>query len=53
MSIIRDLEIKINNGEAKLSENVYVYQKDIGVELKLKLNIFETNYRSNARSNII
>ena len=50
MSIIRDLEIKINNGEAKLSENVYVYQKDRGVELKLKLNIFETNYRSNARS---
>lgn len=50
MSIIRDLEIKINNGEAKLSENVYVYQRDRGVELKLKLNIFETNYRSNTRS---
>lgn len=52
MSIIRDLEIKINNGEAKLSENVYVYQKDRGVELKLKINSMQTNYRSAVKSSL-
>ena len=50
MSIIRDLEIKISNGEAKLSEDVYVYQRDRGVELKLKLNMIEVNSNSNERS---
>lgn len=50
MSITKDLEIKISNGEAKLSEDIYVYQKDRGVELRLKLNIIRTNYRSAMRS---
>ena len=39
MSITKDLEIKISNGVAKLSEDVYVYQKDRGIELRLKLNV--------------
>lgn len=50
MSIIRDLELKISNGEAKLNEDVYVYQRDRGVELKLKLNMIEINSSSNERS---
>ena len=52
MSIIRDLEIKISNGNAELSENVYVYQKDRGVELRLKLNMINTNYRSAVKSTL-
>lgn len=52
MSIIRDLEIKINNGNAELNENVYVYQKDRGVELRLKLNMIKTNYRSAVKSTL-
>ena len=50
MSIIKDLEIKINNGEARLSEDVYVYEQDRGVELKLRLNLTKTNYRYAKRS---
>ena len=52
MSIIRDLEIKISNGKAELSEDVYVYQKDRGVELRLKLNMIKTNYRSAVKSTL-
>ena len=52
MSIIKNLEIKISNGQAKLSEDVYVYQKDRGVELKLKLNLMQINYRSAIRSSL-
>ena len=52
MSITRNLDIKISNGEAKLSEEVYVYQKDRGVELKLKLNLIRVNYRSAVRSSL-
>ena len=52
MSITKDLEIKISNGVAKLSEDVYVYQKDRGVELRLKLNLIRTNYRSAVRSSL-
>lgn len=52
MSIIRDLEIKINNGNAELNENVYVYQKDRGVELRLKLNMIKTSYRSAVKSTL-
>lgn len=52
MSITRNLDIKISNGEAKLSEEVYVYQKDRGVELKLKLNLFRINHRSAVRSSL-
>ena len=50
MSIVKNLEIKINNDEARLSENVYVYQNDRGVQLKLKLNLVRTNYRSAVKS---
>ena len=50
MSIIRDLELKISNGEAKLNEDVYVYQRDRGIELKLKLNMIEVNSNSSERS---
>lgn len=52
MSIIKNLEIKISNGEARLNEEVYVYQKDRGVELKLKLNLMQTNYRSAVKSSL-
>lgn len=52
MSITKDLEIKISNGEARLSEEVYVYQKDRGVELRLKLNLIRINYRSAVRSSL-
>ena len=52
MSITRNLDIKISNGQAKLSEEVYVYQKDRGIELKLKLNLIRVNYRSAVRSSL-
>ena len=52
MSIVKDLEIKISNGEARLSEDVYVYQNDGGVELRLKLNLIRSNYRSAIRSSL-
>lgn len=52
MSITKDLEIKISNGVAKLSEDVYVYQKDRGIELRLKLNLIRTNYRSAVRASL-
>lgn len=52
MSIIKNLEVKINNGEAKLSEEVYVYQRDRGVELKIKLNMIEINSTSSERSTL-
>ena len=52
MSIVKDLEIKISNGEARLSEDVYVYERDKGVELRLKLNLVRTNYRSAIRSSL-
>ena len=50
MSIIRDLELKVSNGEARLNENIYVYQKDRGVELRFKLDFVKTNYNSPIRS---
>ena len=50
MSIIRDLELKISNGEARLNEDIYVYQKDRGVELRFKLDFIKSNYRSTVRS---
>ena len=49
MSIIKNLEVKIKNGEAKLNEEVYVYQRDRGVELKIKLNMIEINSISSER----
>ena len=52
MSIVKNLEIKVNNGEAKLSENVYIYQNDRGIELKLKLNLVNNNSRSAIRSSL-
>ena len=52
MSIIKNLEVKIKNGEAKLNEEVYVYQRDRGVELKLKLNMIEINSISHERSTL-
>jgi len=52
VSITKDLEIKISNGEAKLNENVYIYQNDRGIELKLKLNLISTNYRSAIKSSL-
>ena len=52
MSIIKNLEIKIKNGEARLNEDVYVYQNDKGIELRLKLNLIKTNYRSAMRSSL-
>ena len=52
MSITKNLQIKINNGIAKLNEDVYVYQNDRGIELKLKLNLIRTNYRSATRSSL-
>ena len=52
MSIVKDLEIKISNGEARLSEDFYVYQNDGGVELRLKLNLIRRNYRSAIRSSL-
>ena len=50
MSIIKNLELKINGDEAKLSENIYVYQNDRGVELKLKLNSIRSSYYPTSRS---
>lgn len=50
MSIIRDLELKVSNGEARLNEDIYVYQKDRGVELRFKLDFIRNNYRSTVRS---
>lgn len=52
MSIVKNLEIKVNNGEAKLSENVYIYQNDRGIELKLKLNLVNNNSHSAIRSSL-
>lgn len=52
MSIIKNLEIKINNDTASLSEDIYVYQKDRGIDLKLKINQIRTNQRSTIRSSI-
>ena len=45
MSIIKDLKIKISGDKASLSENVYIYEHDRGVELRLKLNLIKTNHR--------
>ena len=52
MAIVKDLEIKIVNDEARLSEKVYVYQNDGDVELRLKLNLVRVNYRSAIRTAI-
>ena len=52
MSIVKNLEIKVNNGEAKLSENIYIYQNDRGIELKLKLNLVNNNSHSAIRSSL-
>ena len=47
MSIVKNLKIKINNDKAKISEDIYVYQNDRGIELRFKLSTGITNYRSN------
>ena len=54
MSIVKDLEIKINNDKAKLNESVYIYQNDRGIELRLRLNlnVVRNSYRSMSRSAI-
>lgn len=39
MSISKNLEIKINNDQATLSEKFYIYQYDKGIDLYIKINI--------------
>lgn len=39
MAISKNLEIKINNDQATLSEKFYIYQYDKGVDLYIKINI--------------
>ena len=48
MSITKELELRVFDGKAKLNEDVYIYQNDRGIDLKLKLNksIFKSSMRS-------
>ena len=39
MAISKNLEIKINNDQATLSEKFYIYQYDKGIDLYIKINI--------------
>ena len=47
ISISKNLDIKIVNGQAKLSEKFYVYQNDRGIELRLKVNLSKFSFKSN------
>lgn len=47
ISISKSLDIKIVNGQAKLSEKFYVYQNDRGIELRLKVNLSKFSFKSN------
>ena len=42
MSISKDLDMRVKDGVASLSENFYIYQNDGGIELRLKLNHSKT-----------
>ena len=53
MSIVKNLKIKINNDKAKISEDVYVYQKDRGIELRFELSSGIANYRSNIYKSLL
>ena len=46
MSISKDLDMRINDGVASLSENFYLYKNDRGIELRLRLNISKLGFRS-------
>lgn len=48
MSITKELELRVFDGKAKLNEDVYIYQNDRGIDLKLKLNrsIFKSSMKS-------
>ena len=46
MSISKDLDMRINDGVASLSENFYLYRNDGGIELRLKLNASKLGFRN-------
>lgn len=50
MGIYKSMDIKINEANARFNEKFYVYQNDRGIELHLKLNLFQTNFKSNKRN---
>lgn len=47
ISISKNLDIKIVNGQARLSEKFYVYQNDRGIELRLKVNLSKFSFKDN------
>ena len=50
MSIKKNMDIKISDGSAKLSEKFYVYQNDRGIELVLKINLSKMSFRSTRKT---
>ena len=47
ISISKSLDIKVVNGQARLSEKFYVYQNDRGIELRLKVNLSKFSFKNN------
>ena len=50
MSISKDLDMRIKDGVASLSENFYIYQDDGGIELRLKVNYAKLGFKSFKRT---
>ncbi len=50
MSISKELDIRVKDGVASLSENFYIYQDDGGIELRLKVNYSKLGFRSSKRT---
>lgn len=50
MSISKDLDMRIKDGVASLSENFYIYQDDGGIELRLKVNYAKLGFKSSKRT---
>ena len=50
MSILKDLDMRVKDGVASLSENFYIYQNDGGIELRLKLNHSKLGFRNTRRT---
>jgi len=46
VAIYKNMDIKIIDGNAQFNEKFYVYQNDRGIELHLKLKLFNTNFGS-------
>lgn len=50
MAITKDLEIKINDEQARFNENFYIYQNDRGIKLNIKINMPKLQVGSRATS---